>query len=100
MKPLMSFALAHLEQPPLHHLEGVGLQVDQATQLPILRCRQRTVLIGRVPARGTRLPIEAPVGHMGLERDFKGWDQLLKLRQCETGQIKHLSGAILEIGEP
>ena len=29
MNPLMGFALAHPEQPPLHHLEGRGLQVDQ-----------------------------------------------------------------------
>ena len=26
MNPLMGFALAHPEQPPLHHLEGIGLR--------------------------------------------------------------------------
>jgi hypothetical protein len=54
----------------------------------------------RVPASRTWLPIEAPVGHMGLERGFKDWDQRLKLRQRETGQIQHLRGAGLETGEP
>jgi hypothetical protein len=29
MNPLMGFALAHPEQPPLHHLKGVRLQVDE-----------------------------------------------------------------------
>jgi hypothetical protein len=29
MNPLMRFALAHPEQPPLHHLEGIRLQVDE-----------------------------------------------------------------------
>jgi hypothetical protein len=29
MNPLMGFALAHAEQLSLHHLERIGLQVDQ-----------------------------------------------------------------------
>jgi hypothetical protein len=74
MNPLMGFALAHPEQPPLHHLEGIGLQVDQDTQQPILRGRQRTVLVGRVSTGSARLPVEAPVSHMGLERGLKGRD--------------------------
>jgi hypothetical protein len=36
MNPLMGFALAHPEQPPLHHLEGVRLQVDEDKEQPIL----------------------------------------------------------------
>jgi hypothetical protein len=100
MNPLMGFALAHPEQPPLHHLERVGLQVDQEKQQPILRGRQRTVLVGRVAAGGTRLPIEAPVGHMGLERGLKGRDQLPQLVHGETGQIQDLRRAGLEIGKP
>ena len=72
MNPLMRFALAHPEQPPLHHLEGIGLQVHQDKQQPILGGRQRTVRVGRVPPSGARLPIEAPVDHMGLERGLKG----------------------------
>ena len=35
VNPLIGFALAHAEQPPLHHLEGVGLQVDQDKEQPI-----------------------------------------------------------------
>jgi hypothetical protein len=100
MNPLMGFTLAHPEQPPLHYLEGIGLQVDQEKQQPILRGRQRTVLVGRVVPGGTRLPIEAPVGHMSLERGLKGRDQLPKLVQGETGQIQDLRRAGLEIGEP
>ena len=79
MNPLMGLALAHPEQPPLDHLKGIGLQVDQDKQQPILGGRQRTVLVGRVSAGGARRPIEAPFGHMGLERGLKGRDQLLKL---------------------
>jgi hypothetical protein len=29
MNPLMSFALAHAKQPPLHDLERIGLQINQ-----------------------------------------------------------------------
>jgi hypothetical protein len=39
MKPLMGCALAHPEPPPLHHLEGIRLQVDQEKQQPIFRGR-------------------------------------------------------------
>jgi hypothetical protein len=72
MNPLMGLALTLPEQSPLHYLKGVSFQVDQAKQQPIFWRRQRTVLIGRVPAGGARLPIEAPVGHISLERGFKG----------------------------
>jgi len=99
MNPLMGLALAHPEQPSLHHLEGIGLQVDQDEQQPILRGRQRTVRVGRVSPGGTRLPIEAPVGHMGLERGLKGQDQPPKFVSGETGQIQDLRGAGLEISE-
>ena len=74
MNPLMGFALAHSEQPALHDLEGIGLQIDQDKQQPIRGGRQGTVLVGGLPAGGARLPIEAPVGHMGLERGLKGRD--------------------------
>jgi hypothetical protein len=67
MDPLMSLALAHAEQPPLHDLERIGLQVDQDTQQPILRRWQWTVLVGRVPAGGAQLSIETACSHMGLE---------------------------------
>jgi hypothetical protein len=70
----MRCALAQAEPPPLHHLEGRGLQGDQEKQPPLLRARQRTVLLGRVPPGRARLPGEAPVGPMGWARGFKGRD--------------------------
>jgi hypothetical protein len=70
----MRFALAHPTQPTLYHLQGIGLQIDQDKQQPILRGRQRTVLVGRISAHGAWLPIEAPVGHMRLERGLKRRD--------------------------
>ena len=96
----MSLALAHAEQPSLDDLEWIGLHIDQEKQQPILRRRERTVLVGRVPPGRARLPIEAPVGHVALERGLKGWDQLLKFVHGETGQIQDLRRAGLEIGEP
>jgi hypothetical protein len=96
----MGRALAHAEQPSLDDLERIGLQRDQENQQPILRRRQRTVLVGRIPPGGARFPIEAPVGHVALERGLKGWDQRLKLVHGETGQIQDLRRAGLEIGEP
>ena len=100
MNPLMRFALAQPEQPSLHDLERIRLQVDEDKQQPILGRGQRTVRLGRVPAGGTRPPIEAPCGHMGFARGLKGWDQALKLIEGETGQIESLCRAGLEIGEP
>jgi hypothetical protein len=100
MKPLMGLALAHPKQPPLPHLQGIGFQVDQDTQQPILGGRQRTVRVGRIPPGRARLPIEAPRSHMSLERGLKGQDQLLKFLHRETGQIEHLCRTGLEIDEP
>ena len=95
----MGLALAHPEEPSLHHLQRIGLHIDQDKQQPILRRGQGTVLVGRVPTGGARLPIEAPVGHMRLKRGLKGRDQLVKLAHGQTGQIEDLSRAPLEIGE-
>jgi hypothetical protein len=100
MNPLMRLALTHPKQPPLHDLQGIGLQVDQHEQQPILWRRQGTVLTGRVPTSGTRPSIEAPCIHMRLERGLKRQHQLPKLLHGETGQIEHLSQAGLQIGEP
>jgi hypothetical protein len=100
MNPLMGFALAHPEEPPLHDLERVGLQIDQEKHQPILGGWQRTIRGGRVPPGDARLPVEAPVGHMSLERSFKGWDQLANLLHGETGQIQELRGAGLDLGKP
>jgi hypothetical protein len=74
MNPLMRFTLAYPEQPPLHHLEGVGLQVDQDKQQPILGGRQGTVRIGGIAAGSAQHAIEASAGHMGLEGGLKGRD--------------------------
>jgi hypothetical protein len=100
MNPLMGFALAHPEEPPLPHLERISLQVDQDKQQPILGRGQGTVRVGRVPTGGARSSIEAPFRHMGLERGLIGWDYLLKLGHRETGHIEQLCGASLEIGKP
>jgi hypothetical protein len=96
----MGPALAHAEQPSLDDLERIGLQINQEKQQPILRRRQRTVLVGRVLQSGARLSIGAPMGHVALERGLKGWDQLLKLLHGETGQIQDLRRVGPEIGEP
>jgi hypothetical protein len=96
----MRLALAHPEQPSLHHLERIRLQVDQEKQPPILRRGHRTVRLGRVPAGGTRPPIEAPVRHRRFERGLKGGNQALKLVHGETGHIQDLRRALLELGEP
>jgi hypothetical protein len=37
MDPLVGFALAHAEQLPLDHLNGVGLQVGEQEEQPIFR---------------------------------------------------------------
>ena len=96
----MGLALAHAEQPSLDNLERIGLPRDQEQQQPIRRRRQRTVVVGRLPPGGARLPIEAPVGHVALERGLQGGDQRLKLLHGETGQIQDLRRAGLQIGEP
>ena len=100
MNPLMSLTLPHAEQPPLHDLERIGLQVDQDKQQPILRHGQRTVFVGGVPTGRARLSIETPCGHMGLECGLKRWHQLPKLVQRETRQIEYLCRMGLEIDEP
>src|SRR5207248_1745952 len=94
-----SFALPHAEQAALHHLERIGLKVDQNEEQAIFRCRERTVLVHRAPAGGPRFPIEAPRGEMRLERCLKGRNEELKLVERETGQIQELRGAGLHVGE-
>ena len=91
--PLLRLALAHPQQPTLHHLQGLGLQLDQDKQQPSLGGRQWTVLVGPIAAHGAWLPIEAPVGHMRLERGRKGRDYLPTLVHGETGQSEHLCRA-------
>ena len=100
MDPLMSLALAHAEQPPLHDLERIGLQGDHDTQPPILRRWPWTGLVGGVPPGGARWSIEPPGRHMDVEGRLNGWHQRPQLLERTTGQIEHLSRAGLEIGEP
>ena len=100
MNPLIRLALVHPEQPALYHLERVRLEVDEDTQQPILGRGQWPVLVGRLPTGRARLPIETPRGQMGLERALKRREQVPKLLQGETGQIHHLRGAGLDVGEP
>ena len=61
---------------------------------------QRAVFVDGKPARGPRFPIEAPRGHMGLERRLEGRDQLLKLVERQAREIQELRGARLHVGEP
>ena len=82
----------------MHHLERIGLQVDQNEEQAIFRGRKRTALVHREPAGDPRLPIEAPRGHMRLERGLEWRDQLLEFVQGQAGQIQELRGAILHVG--
>jgi hypothetical protein len=79
VNPLIGLALVDPEQPCLYHLGRRGLQIDQDKPQPSLGRRQRTRLIGGVPAGRVRLPIEAPVGHLGLRCGLKRRDQPPKL---------------------
>jgi len=74
VNPLIGFALAHAEQAPLHHLERIGLEVDQNEEQSICRRWQGTVLVDCEPAGDARLPIEAPRSEMRLERRLEGRD--------------------------
>jgi hypothetical protein len=83
----------------MHHLERIGLEVDQNEEQAIFRRRERTGLVHRELAGGPRFPIEAPRGEMRVERGLKGRDEELKLVEREPGQIQELRGASLHVGE-
>jgi hypothetical protein len=95
----MGLALVSPAQPSLHHLEGRGVQVGQDTPQPILGRRQRTGLSSGRPADRARLPIEAPLGHLGLKCGLKRRDQAPQRIQGQTGQIQPLERAGLEVDE-
>jgi hypothetical protein len=99
VNPWIGLAVVHPEQPPLHHLEGRGVQVGQDTPQPLRGRWQRTVLIDGLPAGRARLPSEAPPGHMGLKGGRKRRDHAPQLIQGQTGRIQHLERAGLEVGE-
>jgi len=98
--PLIGFTLDHPEQAPVHHLEGVGLQVGENKQQPIFRCWEGAVLVHGKPASSPRFPIHAPRRHPGVERGLKGRDQLLKLVERHAGEIQELHRAGLQVSEP
>ena len=60
MDPLVGFALAHAEQPPLDHLNGVGLQVGEQEEQPIFRRCQRAGPVDGEATGGSGFPIEPP----------------------------------------
>src|SRR5262249_27087066 len=99
VNPLVRFALAHAEQAPVYHLEGIGFEGDQDEEQSIFRRRERTVLIHCEPAGGPRFAIEAPRGEMRLERRLKRRDEELKLVERQAGEIEELCRARLHIGE-
>ena len=99
MDPLVGLALAHTEQAPVHHLEGIGLEGDQNEEQAIFRAWERTVLVDREPAGDPGFLIEAPRGQMRVERRLEGRDQLLKLVEGQAGEIQELRGASLQIGK-
>jgi hypothetical protein len=100
VNPLIGFTLAHTKQPPLHHLERIGFEVDEDKEQPIFRRRQGAVLIDSKLAGGPRFPIETLHGHVRVQRGLEGRDQRLKFLQGQTGPIQELCGAELHIGEP
>jgi len=96
----MGFPLHHAKQAPVHHLEGIGLQVREQEEQPILRCRQGAVFVHGKPTSGPRFSIHPPDRHTGLERVLEGRDQLLKLGERHTREIQELYRAGLQLGEP
>jgi hypothetical protein len=84
----------------MHHLEGVGFEVDQDEQEAVFRCREGAVFVDAKPARGPRFPIHPPCRHAGVERGLERRDELLKLVKRQAGEIEKLQRAGLYVGEP
>src|SRR6266446_6317076 len=68
---------------------GVGASSSEPTteaasvsETPSRWCRQGAVLVDAKLAGGPGFPIEAPRGHMRLERGLEGRDERLKLVEC------------------
>ena len=100
MNPLIGFALPHAEQTSLDHLEAISLQISEQEEQPIFRRRQGAVFVHGKLAGRPGFPIEAPRGHMRLERRLKGRDQVLKLLEGQAREIQELRGAGLHVGKP
>ena len=92
MNPVIRLRLAHPEQAPMERLQGMLLEVDQNEQQTVCRCRQGTVLIGRVASRLPEPSMKSPCGHVLQERRLKGGNQGLKLVYGQARQISHLGG--------
>jgi hypothetical protein len=100
LPPLIGFALTHAEQASLDHLAAVRLEIREQEEQPSSGVGKGQFLYTRNWRAVRGFPIEAPHGHVGAERRFEGWDQLLELIERETGQIQALPGAILHVSEP
>jgi hypothetical protein len=100
VNPLIGFALDHAEQASLHHLERVSLEGGEEEEQPIFRHWQGAVCVHGKLASRAGFPIHPPRGHMGLERRLEGRDQLVKLVECQAGEIQELGGARLQVSEP
>ncbi len=96
--PLMGLTLSHAEETSLDDLKAVRLQVREEEAQAIVRRGERAVLVDGKLTRRPGCPIEAPRGHMRLERRLKGRDQLPKLVERQTRQIQERCGAILPVG--
>jgi len=92
MDPLRRLGLPHAEQAPMEQLNGILLEVDQQEQQPILRCWERTILIGRVASRLPAPSQQSPCGHVVQERRLKGGHQRRKLVHGQARQISQVGG--------
>ena len=92
MNPVICLRLAHPEQAPMEHLNGMLLEGDQNEQQTICCCRQGAVLRGRISSRLPAPSMKGPFGHVWQERRLKGGNQRLKLVHSQAGQISHVGG--------
>ncbi len=98
--PLLGFTLAPAKQASLHHLERRGLEGGEQEEPPICRRRQGAVFVHGKLAGRPGFAIEAPRGHMRLERRLKGWNKLRKLVERQAREIQKRRGAGLQVSKP
>lgn len=92
MHPLRRLGLAHTEQTPMEHLNGILLEIDQNEQESIFRCGQWAVLLGRILPRLPLPPMQGPCGHVAQECRLKGRHQCCKLVHGQARQISQVGG--------
>jgi hypothetical protein len=87
VNPLIGLALVYSEQPSLYHLEGIGFQVGQDKQQPILGRRQRIVLIGGIPAG--RMDVHQALAQLTHDVNAAGasWGLLLYIHGPDPSRI-------------